>query len=47
MFFKMLHTSTPFQTTTEKADAPEEDSTRKFDFGELKFGAEYDPKKAK
>ena len=35
------------ETTPEKADAPEEDSTRKFDFGELKFGAEYDPKKAK
>ena len=35
------------EKTTEKADAPEEDSTRKFDFGELKFGAEYDPKKAK
>ena len=35
------------EKTIEKADAPEEDSTRKFDFGELKFGAEYDPKKAK
>ena len=30
-----------------KADAPAEDSTRKFDFGELKFGADYDPKKTK
>lgn len=30
-----------------KADAPSEDSTRKFDFGELKFGADYDPKKTK
>ena len=31
------------------ADAPEEveDATRKFDFGELKFGSEYDPKKVK
>lgn len=28
----------------EQADAPIEDATRKFDFGELKFGAEYDPK---
>lgn len=27
------------------ADEPIEDATRKFDFGELKFGAEYDPKK--
>lgn len=31
----------------EKADAPIEDATRKFDFGELKFGADYDPKKVK
>ena len=31
----------------DKADAPAEDSTRKFDFGELKFGADYDPKKTK
>ena len=32
-----------------KADAPAqvEDATRKFDFGELKFGAEYDPKDVK
>ena len=28
----------------EQADEPVEDATRKFDFGELKFGAEYDPK---
>ena len=28
------------------ADEPIEDATRKFDFGELKFGAEYDPKKS-
>lgn len=26
-----------------QADEPLEDATRKFDFGELKFGAEYDP----
>lgn len=31
----------------EKADAPIEDATRKFDFGELKFGADYDPKEVK
>ena len=31
----------------DKADAPAEDSTRKFDFGELKFGADYDQKKTK
>ena len=31
----------------EKADAPVEDATRKFDFGELKFGADYDPKEVK
>ena len=28
-----------------KGDAPVEDATRKFDFGELKFGTDYDPKK--
>ena len=31
----------------EKADAPVEDATRKFDFGELKFGTDYDPKDVK
>lgn len=31
----------------EKADAPIVDATRKFDFGELKFGADYDPKEVK
>ena len=31
----------------EKADAPIADATRKFDFGELKFGADYDPKEVK
>lgn len=31
----------------EHADAPIEDATRKFDFGELKFGADYDPKEVK
>ena len=31
----------------EQADAPIEDATRKFDFGELKFGADYDPKEVK
>lgn len=30
-----------------QADAPAEDATRKFDFGELKFGADYDPKEVK
>lgn len=30
-----------------QADEPVEDSTRKFDFGELKFGADYDPKDVK
>ena len=35
------------ETTPGRADAPVEDATRKFDFGELQFGAEYDPKKAK
>ena len=31
----------------QKADAPVEDTTRKFDFGELKFGSDYDPKEVK
>lgn len=31
----------------EQADAPIEDATRKFDFGELKFGADYDPNDVK
>ena len=31
----------------EQADEPIEDATRKFDFGELKFGSEYDPKDVK
>ena len=31
----------------QKADAPVEDATRKFDFGELKFGSDYDPKEVK
>ena len=31
----------------EKADAPIADATRKFYFGELKFGADYDPKEVK
>lgn len=31
----------------EQADAPIEDATRKFDFGELKFGSDYDPKEVK
>ncbi|MGI6181702.1 MAG: DivIVA domain-containing protein [Agathobaculum sp.] len=35
------------QPVTEQADEPIEDATRKFDFGELKFGAEYDPKDVK
>lgn len=30
-----------------QADEPLEDATRKFDFGELKFGADYDPKEVK
>lgn len=30
-----------------QADAPVEDATRKFDFGELKFGSDYDPKNVK
>ena len=34
-------------TQEEQADAPIEDATRKFDFGELKFGADYDPKEVK
>ena len=33
--------------TAEKGDAPVEDATRKFDFGELQFGTEYDPKDVK
>ena len=32
---------------TEKGDAPVEDAPRKFDFGELQFGTEYDPKDVK
>lgn len=32
---------------SQKADAPVEDATRKFDFGELKFGSDYDPKEVK
>ena len=32
---------------TEKGDAPVEDAMRKFDFGELQFGTEYDPKDVK
>ena len=32
---------------TGKGDAPVEDATRKFDFGELQFGTEYDPKDVK
>ena len=32
---------------TAKGDAPVEDATRKFDFGELQFGTEYDPKDVK
>lgn len=35
------------QPQEEQADAPIEDATRKFDFGELKFGADYDPKEVK
>lgn len=34
-------------TENISADEPVEDATRKFDFGELKFGAEYDPKEEK
>ena len=34
-------------TATGKGDAPVEDATRKFDFGELQFGTEYDPKDVK
>lgn len=32
---------------TGKGDTPVEDATRKFDFGELQFGTEYDPKDVK
>ena len=34
----------PAPQPVEQADEPVEDATRKFDFGELKFGTEYDPK---
>ena len=37
----------PAPQPEEQADAPIEDATRKFDFGELKFGADYDPKDVK
>ena len=37
----------PTPPQEEQADAPIEDATRKFDFGELKFGADYDPKDVK
>ena len=37
----------PTPPQEEQADAPIEDATRKFDFGELKFGADYDPKEVK
>ncbi len=37
----------PAPPQEEQADAPIEDATRKFDFGELKFGADYDPKDVK
>ena len=37
----------PTPPQEEQADAPIEDATRKFDFGELKFGAYYDPKDVK
>lgn len=37
----------PAPPQEEQADAPIEDATRKFDFGELKFGADYDPKEVK
>nr|WP_297274621.1 DivIVA domain-containing protein [uncultured Agathobaculum sp.] len=37
----------PAPQSEEQADAPIEDATRKFDFGELKFGADYDPKEVK
>lgn len=37
----------PAAAQPEEADAPVEDATRKFDFGELKFGADYDPKDVK
>ena len=35
------------ESTPVQADEPREDATRKFDFGELKFGADYDPKEVK
>lgn len=35
------------ESAAVQADAPLEDATRKFDFGELKFGADYDPKQVK
>ena len=35
------------ESAAVQADAPLEDATRKFDFGELKFGADYDPKQGK
>ena len=35
------------KNATGKGDAPVEDATRKFDFGELQFGTEYDPKDVK
>lgn len=35
------------ESSAVQADAPLEDATRKFDFGELKFGADYDPKQVK
>lgn len=37
----------PTPPQEEQADAPIEDATRKFDFGKLKFGADYDPKEVK
>ena len=42
MMLSLIHIS-----PLEKADAPIADATRKFDFGELKFGADYDPKEVK
>ena len=35
------------ESAAVQADAPLEDATPKFDFGELKFGADYDPKQVK
>lgn len=35
------------ESAAVQADAPLKDATRKFDFGELKFGADYDPKQVK